>query len=180
MNKILIHTCCADCFLNTLEYLEKEGIINNQTKVFSFFYNPNIHPKSEYIERLNALKKILRGNIKLIVPDYKPVEYFKSIKEEKERCIGCWEIRLRKLFEYAKNNNICNVTSTLLVSLYQEREKILKIAERLNKEYELNFVNIDSRHNCKHKGFYKQNFCGCCYSLVEKMTKKVNTRVWES
>lgn len=177
MEKILIHTCCADCFLNTIGYLENEGIINNQTEITSFFYNPNIHPRSEYIERLNALKKILSKDIKLVVPDYRPTDYFKSIEGKKERCIGCWEVRLKRLFEYAKDNNIYNVTSTLLVSLYQERSKITDISKRLNREYGLNFVNIDSKHNCKHKGFYKQNFCGCCYSLLEKMTKKeINTR----
>ena len=77
MEKFLIHTCCADCFLNTIGYLENEGIINNQTEITSFFYNPNIHPRSEYIERLNALKKILSKDIKLVIPNYRPTDYSK-------------------------------------------------------------------------------------------------------
>ena len=85
------------------------------------------------------------------------------------------ESSFKRLFEYARDNNYINVTSFMWA--VQERTRIRIISRRLNREYGLNFVNIDSKHNCKHKGFYKQNFCGCCYSLVEKMTEKeINTR----
>jgi hypothetical protein len=173
---ILIHTCCADCLLNTLKYLRKEDIVNVDSRVVSFFFNPNIHPRSEFLERLNAVKKVLlkEENVELVIPDYSPKEYFKSIEGKEERCMGCWELRLRNLFEYAKENGFKDITSTLLVSRYQEREKIKEIAKELNEEYGLNFIDVDSRHNCRNTGFYKQNYCGCCYSLVEKLSTKQN------
>jgi predicted adenine nucleotide alpha hydrolase (AANH) superfamily ATPase len=166
---ILIHTCCADCLLNT---------IVEQLKEFSYlsiyFYNPNIHPKTEYNERLKALKLILKDkkNIKLVIPDYKPKEYFQCITSPKNRCSKCWELRLRKTFEYAKEHNIENVTTTLLTSHYQQRDKIIGIGEALSKEFGINFVHIERLEHIKHSGFYKQNYCGCCYSLVEKMDEK--------
>ena len=79
---ILIHTCCADCLLNTLSSLKTQ---ENPTVLF---YNPNIHPRAEFLERLNAIKIVLMDypNIKLIIPDYRPSEYFESIKKEEKRC----------------------------------------------------------------------------------------------
>jgi len=170
---ILIHTCCADCLLNTLKYLREEGIVNMDSRVVILFFNPNIHPRSEFLERLNTVKKVLLNekNIELVIPDYTPKEYFKGIERKEERCVGCWELRLRNLFEYAKENGFENITSTLLVSHYQERGKILQIAKGLNEKYGLNFIDVDSRHNCRNTGFYKQNYCGCCYSLMERMTR---------
>lgn len=168
---ILIHTCCADCLLNTMGEQLKEF-----SYLFIYFYNPNIHPKTEYNERLKALKSIItdKKNIKLIIPDYKPKEYFQYITSSKNRCSKCWELRLRKTFEYAKGHNIKNITTTLLTSHYQQRDKILKIGNRLAKEYNINFINI-KRFTCtKHTGFYKQNYCGCCHSLVEKLNEKYN------
>ena len=51
---ILIHTCCADCLLNTLSSLSK------QKDITVLFYNPNIHPRAEFLERLNAVKIVLQ------------------------------------------------------------------------------------------------------------------------
>ena len=165
---ILIHTCCADCLLNTLTYLYTHRDIT------VLFYNPNIHPRAEFLERLNAVKIVLKDfpNIKLLIPDYKPSEYFESIKKEKTRCIGCWKQRLGHLFAYAKEHNFKYVTSTLINSSYQNREEILKIAHNLENIYSIDFITPKECKQEVHKGFYKQNFCGCCYSLVERMNEK--------
>lgn len=181
MDKILIHTCCADCLLNALNYLNKGEYINNDSEIISLFYNPNIHPRAEYLERLNAVKKILpdlkkHWNIKIVIPNYSPKEYMKKILSNKDvnRCDKCWELRINYLFEYAKKENINNLTTTLLTSHYQEKERIMQVVNMLNKKYNLNFVEIDSSLNEKHSGFYKQNYCGCCFSLTEKMISPFN------
>lgn len=169
LDSILIHTCCADCLLNTLHYLENEKYISENTNVTSLFFNPNIHPRSEYMERLDSVKKILPKNAKLIIPDYKPKEYFKSIEGRENRCLGCWDLRIGYLFDYAMESKNKNITSTLFVSQYQNVELIKGIVKKYNDKYKLNFVDVSSVHNEKHTGFYKQNYCGCCFSLVEKM-----------
>ena len=95
--------------------------MSKSTEIVSLYYNPNIHPKSEYMERLRALKntisEIQEKNIKLVVPDYKPKEYIQNIAKEGERCPKCWELRLRFLFDYAKLKGFNLVTSTLLIIL---------------------------------------------------------------
>ncbi|HOF79095.1 MAG TPA: epoxyqueuosine reductase QueH [Candidatus Dojkabacteria bacterium] len=165
---ILIHTCCADCLLNTLSSLE------TQKNLTVLFYNPNIHPRAEFLERLNAVKIVLMDypNIKLVIPDYRPSEYFESIKKEEKRCTGCWKQRLGYLFKYAKEHEFDSVTSTLISSSYQNKGEILKIASDLEKEFSIPFILPKEYKQEIHKGFYKQNFCGCCYSLTERMNEK--------
>ena len=57
LKNLIIHTCCADCLLNAFFYIKKSrGVIDKRNEI-TLFYNPNIHPRSEYLERLNAVKK---------------------------------------------------------------------------------------------------------------------------
>ncbi len=177
MKDILVHTCCADCLLNTMQYLVENEQISSDDSLTVFFYNPNIHPRSEYLERLNALKEILPRveehiKTKLVIPSYSPKEYFSKVlpvsTKVGERCIYCWELRLKALFDYAKTNRFQYVTTTLLTSHYQNRKKIVEIGSVLEKEYKITFLKVNHLCNEKHKGFYKQNYCGCCFSLVEK------------
>jgi predicted adenine nucleotide alpha hydrolase (AANH) superfamily ATPase len=181
--KILIHTCCADCLIKLINSLKDEDV-----EITVYFYNPNIHPRAEYLARLNAIKKISEGNkIKLMVADWSPKEYFKSLSpaiagvspfDKREtlrpkRCEGCWNLRLRKTFEYAKKNNFETTSTTLLSSHYQNKDKIKEIGKNLEKEFGIKFfVPEKISRDLKTTGFYKQNYCGCCYSLTEAWSEK--------
>lgn len=175
--KFLLHVCCADCSLNFLSQIKNYNID-------MLFFNPNIHPRSEYLERYKALKEISKKNdTKLIVLDWSPKEYFNEIKYLKDklnnkdiRCPYCWNLRLKKTAEYAKKNGYEIFSSTLLTSHYQDREKIVQIGERIANNLEIQFYK-DIIHNCDLKtgGFYKQNYCGCVYSLLERYQEKYFT-----
>ena len=124
----------------------------------------------------------------MVVPDWKPSDYFKSLSpaiagaspfDEREklkkmvRCVKCWELRLEKTAEYAKKNGFGAFSSTLLTSEYQNSEMIEKIGKKIGKNHNIKFL-IPNKI-CKKletKGFYKQVFCGCCYSLVERFEEK--------
>lgn len=164
--KLLLHACCADCTIKTVKSVEDETTL--------FYYNPNIHPRSEYQSRLLAIKKIAQENkIKLITPDWKPSEYFETIKNDKNRCKNCWNLRILKTAEYAKMNGFEQFSTTLLSSKYQNREIIEKIGKETGEKYGVKFLNIkDINREIKTSGFYKQFFCGCCYSLVERFEEK--------
>lgn len=175
INTIAIHTCCADCFLNSINYLKKRKHIDDDTQIVSLFYNPNIHPRSEYLERLKAIKNNLPNSTKLVIPDYRPKEYFNALKEtykKGKRCPLCWELRIDFLFNYAVRENIEVVTTTLLSSNFQNRREILAIGKKYENKYNIKFIEITPEENIKNRGFYKQNYCGCCFSLVERMTKR--------
>jgi len=177
--KLLIHACCADCLLKFVDSIKTENKEASEIEVY--FYNPNIHPRSEYLARLKAIQKITEENeIKLVVPDWSPKEWFMGIKpfpnpslDRAGRCIECWKLRLRKTFEYAKEKGFEAVSSTLVTSHYQNSEKIGQIASELEKKIGIKFLTPKKvNKDLKTKGFYKQNYCGCCYSLVEAWTGK--------
>lgn len=170
--KLLIHACCADCLLHLLETLK-----TNDADVGVYFYNPNIHPQSEYFARLFALKKVLANMpYKLIVPHWKPSEYFDAIGkncEKKISCPNCWHLRLKSAFNYAKENNYEAVATTMLTSHYLDREKIARMGQKLAKQYGLKFIVPEKRDSdLKTRGFYKQNYCGCIFSLNERFGEK--------
>lgn len=175
--KLLVHACCADCLLKMLGSFDDKKV-----EITAYFYNPNIHPRAEYLSRLKAVKQICEEKkIKLVVADWSPREWFEGIKPTlpslkkggKTRCERCWELRLRKTFEYAKKNNFEVISTTLLTSHYQNKNKIEEIGKRLEKEFGIKFL-VPKNIVCdlKTSGFYKQNYCGCCYSLVESWSEK--------
>lgn len=169
--KLLIHACCADCLLKMVESIKKEKKFD---EIVVYYYNPNIHPRSEYQSRLKAMQLMIK-DIKLIIPDWKPSDYFEVIKnkEKGKRCIDCWNLRLEKTAEFAKENGFEAFSSTLLTSEYQDSDKIQKIGEEISRKYGIEF--LIPKNICKKletKGFYKQVFCGCCYSLTERFEEK--------
>lgn len=170
INKVLIHACCADCLLKMVESIKAE----KKSEVVVYFYNPNIHPRSEYQSRLKAMKLMI-GDLKMVIPDWKPSEYFRAIKNKGKgkRCIDCWNLRLEETAKFAKENGFEAFSSTLLTSEYQNGEKIEEIGRKISKKHNIQFL-IPS-NICKKletKGFYKQVFCGCCYSLSERLEEK--------
>ena len=94
-------------------------------------------------------------------------------KEKGKRCLDCWNLRLEKTAKFAKENGFESFTSTLLTSEYQNGEIIEKIGKEIGEKYKIEF--FVPKNVCKKletKGFYKQVFCGCCYSLVERFEEK--------
>jgi epoxyqueuosine reductase len=172
---ILLHCCCANCVLDFIDNLSKKPDLT------LYYYNPNIHPRSEYLARLEAIKKVNKLlNKKLVVADYRPEEYFQAQKKlnnadimTDKRCANCWALRLKKVFAYAAQNEYPSVSTTLLQSKYQNQKQIIEIGKNLANIYSLKFF-VPGLVKCRtiRKGFYKQNYCGCVYSLKEKLENK--------
>ena len=168
--KLLLHTCCAPCSVYCIETLRKEGI-----EPTSYWYNPNIHPYTEYKARRDCLieyaKKI---NIKLIIEDEYGLQDFckNTINNLQSRCADyCYPIRLRKTFEYAKENGYDAVSTTLLYSIYQKHDFIKNYCEKLSNEFGIEFLYRDFRvgfwvghEKAKEAGLYMQKYCGCVFS----------------
>lgn len=171
--KLLLHACCADCALKFLESAKTEKI---ETTIY--YYNPNIHPRAEYSARLKAMQQVaLENKVKIIVPDWRPVEYFEKVGQENlerpSRCVRCWELRLDKSAEYAAKNGFEAFSSTLVTSEYQDEEKIEKVAKVKAEKYKIKFWRPkEVVKELKTSGFYKQFFCGCVYSLRERYEEK--------
>ena len=168
--KLLMHACCAPCSVYCIDTLRKEGI-----EPTLYWYNPNIHPYKEYVARRDCLIDYTsKIGIKCIVEDeYGLDEFCKNVSNKLEsRCVDyCYPIRLRKTFEYAKENGYDAVSTTLLYSIYQKHDFIKLHCEKLSKEFGIDFLYRDFRYGfweghdkAKEAGLYMQKYCGCVFS----------------
>ncbi len=173
--KLLLHACCAPCATSVIERLKE----NYDIEVL--FYNPNIHPKREYEIRLDEIKRLCKHhNIKLHTEEYDTKKWFKFAKKykyEKEgekRCLMCYGMRMSKTAKTAKQLGFDYFTTTLSVSPLKKYDKIKHIGKILEKSFKIKFEYTDfkkkdgfkrSAELSKKFGFYRQNYCGCIYSM---------------
>lgn len=176
--KILLHICCGPCAIYSAKKLkEKEGVI----LVEGFFYNPNIHPAAEYINRKEAAAKLSGPlNIKInFFRDLQFEDFFRKTafhEKDDDRCLLCWSLRLEETAEYASKNGFDGFTTTLLISPYQNHEKIKEIAQDAANKHSVLFIYQDFRPGFKEShriskemGLYHQKYCGCIYSEKERL-----------
>lgn len=181
---LLLHACCAPCSSYCLEYLAEYFDIT------VLFYNPNLYPEEEYDKRAKEEEKLIgRMNeklsesgreIKLTVSDFDSREFYDKIKglenckEGGERCLKCFELRLEKAAEYAKKNNFDYFTTTLTISPLKNAEALNQTGERAEKKFSVKHLPSDFKKKggyqrsivlSKEYGLYRQNYCGCVFSL---------------
>ncbi len=186
MRKLLMHACCAPCFVYIEKDLRENGIINNTGELekvdyTACFYNPNIHPSIEYEKRKESFITFCNDIVmcqNVVIDHYDLSSYVKYVvenvgdgKKYSVRCEYCYYMRLKKVFEYAKENNFDLVSTTLTISPYQNHELIKKAGEKLQDEYGIEFVYNDYKEHFRegHKmardyGLYMQKYCGCIFS----------------
>ena len=168
--KLLMHTCCAPCSVYCIDKLREEGI-----EPTVYWYNPNIHPYTEYKARRDCLKEYTKSiNVQAIFEEEYGLDEFckEAVKNLNARCVNyCYPVRLRKTFEYAKEHGYDTVTTTLLYSIYQKHDFIKQLMEQYSKEYGIDFLYRDFRvgfwegHQKAHDlGLYMQKYCGCIFS----------------
>jgi len=151
-------------------------------EVTGLFYNPNIHPLSEYNNRKKAVEDFSKSiNMEVIFPEYNPADFFQGVNLKESnpgRCPLCWELRLKKTAVLAREKGIDHFSTTLLVSPYQDQSLLQRIGEHLQEEENVNFYFEDFRpgfrkahDEARAKGIYCQKYCGCIYSEIERCKK---------
>jgi predicted adenine nucleotide alpha hydrolase (AANH) superfamily ATPase len=173
MTRVLLHTCCGPCASYPVPALREEGF-----ELVSYFYNPNIHPYTEWSKRREALKIYAQAlDLKVIYDEkYNPVEFFQSISfRESNRCFICYQMRLEQAAHIAKKGRFDYYSSTLLVSKHQQHDMIRELGEAIGEKYGIPFLYRDFRVGFKETGeisremgLYRQQYCGCLYSEVER------------
>ena len=172
--KLLMHVCCAPCSVYCIETLRKEGIEPDL-----YWYNPNIHPYTEYKQWRDCVKQYAeKMGVNAIIEDEYGLDDFckEAVKDLDARCTNyCYPVRLRKTFEYAKENGYNAVTTSLLYSIYQKHNYIKLLCEKLSKEYGIDFLYRDFRigfweghTKAKEEGLYMQKYCGCIFSEEDR------------
>lgn len=179
---LLLHTCCAPCSVYCIDSLRKENI-----EPTVYWYNPNIHPYMEYKARRDCLKEYTKSiEINAIFEeDYGLDEFCKNVSNAlNTRCVNyCYPVRLRKTFEYAKQNGFDSVSTTLLYSIYQKHDFIKAYCEKLAKEYGIGFLYRDFRDGfwvghdkARELGLYMQKYCGCIFSEEMRYNNRNTTK----
>ena len=154
----LLHICCAPCANQCIDVLRTDGCA-----VTGYWYNPNIHPFTEYRSRRNCG---LRPFVRAVAEDIDG------------RCVKCYSMRLYAAAHEAKEGGFDSFTSSLFISPYQNHELLREVAERAAAEYGVTFLYRDFRplfragqERARELGMYIQKYCGCVFSEEERYLK---------
>jgi hypothetical protein len=178
MKKILLHICCGPCSITVVRSLLDQGL-----DVTGLFYNPNIHPLTEYVKRRDGcLETAEKLGIPVLVKDneYRPQDWFRAVAyRENNRCFHCYADRLERTASIAKRGKFDHFTTTLLYSKFQKHDSIAQLGRDMGTKA-TSFWYQDFRDGWKEGielskdwGIYRQQYCGCLYSENERYSKEL-------
>ena len=177
--KLLLHSCCAPCSTACLQRLKDDFTIT------VLYYNPNIDDEEEYQKRKAEQIRLLRqtGWADFLDCDHDKSafeEMAKGLEQEPERgkrCYLCYQLRLQKTAQIAKQHGFDFFATTLTLSPLKNTEWLNEIGEKVGSRYEMNYLYTDFKKRggyqqsivlSKQYGLYRQNFCGCKFSKTQK------------
>lgn len=183
---LFLHSCCAPCSSYVLEYLSR------YFKITVYYYNPNIYPPREYEERTMEVERLIRDlpaehPISFIVGEYRPELFYEAVKgheadpEGGERCGICFALRLEEAAKLAKEGKFDYFTTTLTISPLKDAARLNQIGEEMGEKYGVSYLNSDfkkkngykrSTELSKEYNLYRQDYCGCVFSMRERELKK--------
>jgi predicted adenine nucleotide alpha hydrolase (AANH) superfamily ATPase len=181
--RLLLHICCGPCSTYSIKRLQEQGF-----EVTGFWYNPNIHPFAEHERRRECAGAYAQeiGLPMIWGEGYEMPAYFRAVAGHEvfgERCAICYELRLKRTAEIARQLDIEAFTTTLLISPYQQQAAICQIGENLARQYGLEFYFENLRKGWGERGqmarehnLYQQSYCGCLYSEWERSQQQLAGR----
>ncbi len=178
---ILLHICCAPCTVFPLKVLRGQG-----HALTGYFFNPNIHPYTEFSRRLATLREFAaREALALNVEEeYGLTDYLRQVVfQEDRRCTICYTMRLEQTARFAAANQFEAFSTTLLYSRYQNHDLIRQTGEQFARQYGVGFHYEDFRTGWQEGidrsialGLYRQPYCGCIYSEQERYDRKMRQK----
>ena len=177
--RLFLHSCCAPCSSYVLEYLSR------YFQITVLYYNPNIYPPSEYEMRVEEEEKLIEkmsfpNPVTLKKGRYVPEEFYETVRgyenspEGGDRCERCYELRLREAALEARKGGYDFFTTTLSISPLKSAQKLNSVAEKVSREYGVPCLPSDFKKRNGYKrslelsekyDLYRQNYCGCRYSI---------------
>lgn len=175
---LLLHSCCAPCAAYVCDLLK------DSFDVTLYFYNPNIAPRAEYEIRLDELRRFSAGRALPLVEGERrardwtaAVKQYRFMGERSERCRSCIRFRLEGAFAHAKEHGHGVVATTLSISPHKDAGMINETGKELDLRYGIEFLPADFKKDGGFRrsveisrafGFYRQHYCGCMYSKLER------------
>lgn len=190
--KLLLHACCGPCSLEPVRLLYEEG-----HELSIAYFNDNIYPKNEFYKREDELLSwAFEHNIPVIRKAYEPHAWEEAVakfrgntNEERtelreQRCKACYALRLWQCAKMAQDLGFDGISTTLSVSPYQYSHLIAEELKRAAQAHNISYVWKDFRpyypravQISKDTGMYRQNYCGCHFSLAEAALERKEARL---
>jgi len=178
---LLVHICCS---VDSHYFLQKIQEDYPNEEIVGYFYDPNIHPYSEYRLRfLDVEFSCKKLGIKLLEGPYDLESWLQSVKglenepEKGDRCTVCFDKRLETTVLKAIELGHKSFTTTLLISPKKSQDKLELIGNKLSTKYDLKWIFEDYRSGngsqiqglqVKENSLYRQNYCGCLFGLTQQ------------
>ena len=159
---------------------------------YSIFYNPNISPKEEYEKRVAEIRRLISEMkflhpVALVEGEYRPEDFYamakgmEDVPEGGERCFKCYRLRMEAAAKLAQEGGYDYFTTTLSISPLKNAQKLNEIGGRLAEQYGVKYLFSDFKKKNGYKrsvelseeyGMYRQDYCGCVFSLEESMERE--------
>ncbi|MCH5336528.1 MAG: epoxyqueuosine reductase QueH [Campylobacter sp.] len=182
---MLVHICCS---VDSHYFIQELQKAYPKEKIVAYFYDPNIHPYSEYELRFLDVKRSCDNlKIKLYKGEYAYENWLDAVRgyedepEKGARCEICFDFRMKGSAKLAFKLGEKKLTTTLLMSPKKDLEQLKKALEKECKPYGIEFLAPDFRKNggttrqfelAKKDKLYHQNYCGCIYGLKKQKENK--------
>jgi len=161
--------------------MEKLQLEYPDEKLTGFFYDPNIHPYSEYqLRLLDVQRSCKRLGIDLIEGPYDFEDWMNAVRglekepEKGARCEVCFDRRFEVSAHKALELGETSMTTTLLVSPQKSQDQLKKSGDAFHASHGVEFITFDYRKNggtndqsrvSKEEQLYRQDYCGCIFGL---------------
>jgi len=164
------------------------------------FYNPNIGFEEENRRRFEAFRFFAADlGMRVIEGPYEPdaweaalgpaagsfpliagdPDYDENLRLRKNRCRACYAFRFARLAKVAKSGGYGAISTTLSISPYQFTDIMAEELATASRAKGLTGAFVDYRpyyaesvKRSRELAMYRQNYCGCRFSLVEAESER--------
>lgn len=185
--RLLLHSCCAPCSSAVLERL------TDWFDLTVFYYNPNIAPEEEFLRRAEEQRRLIvelphAHEIQFRCGEYESETFealargLEDMPEGGERCARCFRLRLGKTAALAAREGFDYFTTTLSISPLKDAQRLNAIGGELAEQFGVAYLFSDFKKKNGYKRscelsvqyeLYRQDYCGCRFSQMEREKKKI-------
>jgi len=170
--RLVLLSCCAPCSCGAIIQCAQDFDADD---FIVLFYNPNIFPESEYQKRLAEQIKFCESKgIKYAVGEYNRKAWLACVHglenepERGRRCTECFRHRFAFGAKWAAENGYNAIASVFGVSRHKDQKQVDSAGNEITGQIAYFPLNLDE--NVRQKivekaGFYRQNYCGCEFSI---------------
>lgn len=172
--RVVLVSCCAPCSAGAIKQLADRQIPGIDDFIVLFF-NPNIYPADEYNRRMaEQIRYCDEMHVKHAELEYDhdawraAVAGLESAPERGARCSVCFAYRFRRAAQFARDNGYDAIASVLGVSRHKDQAQVDAAATGVLGDIKYLPIKWDEELRVqinRAADFYRQNYCGCEFSI---------------